>query len=180
MNRESYDMRRKSSRFQNESLVLFQENSLLPERCYKLPKRCFMLVRFGQQFYSLKNNETLDHVTQIDKWEGKSTWKILRGTLILSWHARWGMHCMWLCKAPGHGIPSSFLPYYQRGSKDASLVAKLSTFLLLYYVETSTLWNGFYVRWIHKFECCKTPRTKFHFQKEWNRLDIIQSRKRKW
>ena len=71
MTGESYDKRRTRSQFQNENLSLFQENPLLLERCYKLPERCFMMVRSDQQFYSLKNNETLDHVTQIEKLEGK-------------------------------------------------------------------------------------------------------------
>ena len=34
-------------------------------------------------------------------------------------------------KAPRHGIPSSTLPYCQRGSKDARLAAKATKFLLL-------------------------------------------------
>ena len=61
MTGESFTMRRTRSQFQNESLVLCQENSLLPERCYKLPERCYMMVRSNQQLCSLKNK--LDHVT---------------------------------------------------------------------------------------------------------------------
>ena len=68
-------------------------------------------------------------------WKEKSTWKILRGTFILSWYKSWGIHCMGSSKAPGHGIPSTTLPYCQRGSKDASLVAKEITFLLLSIIQ---------------------------------------------
>ena len=46
MTGDSSDMKRTRSQFQKESLVLCQENSILPQRCYKLLERCYMMVRY--------------------------------------------------------------------------------------------------------------------------------------
>ena len=81
MDGDSSNKMRTMSQFQDESLVLCHANSLLPYRCYELTARYYIMERFDQQFCkvacydspkkavinkeyeSLKNNETMDHVS---------------------------------------------------------------------------------------------------------------------
>ena len=100
------------------------------------------MVRYDQQLCSLKNNKTLDLVTLPlerrdkrkflhEKLEGKINMERPKGYIDSLLKCKLRNPLYELKHGTGNGIPSSTLPYYQRGLKDARLDAKETTFILL-------------------------------------------------